>query len=409
MSIRAVLAGGGSAGHVSPLLALADCLARRQDGAVIEVLGTAEGLEARLVPAQGYPLHVVPRVPMPRRPNADLIRLGPRLRAAVHAAGAALDAARANVVVGFGGYVCPPAYLAARKRRIPIVVHEANPLPGLANRMGARLTSWVATTYEGTRLPHATRTGLPLRRAVTDLARLTPQQRAARRQAARASFGLDPHAPVLLVTGGSLGARRFNETFPQVADDLAAGDIQVLHVTGVGKDVAVDPQRIRPGPLVAGRDGAGRDGAGRDGAGRDGAGRDGAGRYAAGRYVVVPYVDQMPNAYAAADLVVCRAGSNTVWELATVGLPAVFVPLPVGNGEQRLNAEPLVAAGGGLLVDDARCTPDWVRQVVLPLMRDQAARARMAAAAGGFAVPDADERLADLTHAAAASFPAGRG
>lgn len=368
MTLRALLAGGGSAGHVSPLLALAECLLRRDPASQIAVLGTAHGLEARLVPERGYPLHLVPKVPMPRRPGSDLLRLGPRLGDAVEAAGAALDETGADVVVGFGGYVCPPAYLAARRRRVPIVIHEQNPLPGLANRLGARLTPYVATTFADTPLPHAVQTGLPLRREIGDLAALAPAARAERRRAARAALGLDADRTTLLVTGGSLGAQRLNDTFGVASGDLRAAGVQVLHVSGAGKSVDVPPAGPGDPP-----------------------------------YLVLPYVDRMADAYAAADLVVCRSGASTVCELATVGLAAAYVPLPIGNGEQRLNAEPVVAGGGGLLVADAACTAGWVRETLLPLLADPAAVAAMGVAAARFVAPDADERLADLVLTAAGS------
>jgi UDP-N-acetylglucosamine--N-acetylmuramyl-(pentapeptide) pyrophosphoryl-undecaprenol N-acetylglucosamine transferase len=370
VSLSVVLAGGGSAGHVSPLLSLADCLLRRDPTTAITVLGTAEGLEARLVPARGYRLVQLPKVPMPRRPGPDLLRLGGRLRDAVSAAGDALDEAEADVVVGFGGYVCPPAYLAARRRGVPVVIHEGNPLPGLANKLGARLTPYVATTFPSTPLPHAVQTGMPLRHEISELARTDADERLARRRQARADLGLDLDRTTLLVTGGSLGAQRLNETFGEAAPDLREAGVQVLHVSGTGKQVHVRPQGAEP----AGADLA--------------------------PYVVVAYVDAMEEAYAVADLVVCRAGANTVCELATLALPAAYVPLPVGNGEQRLNAEPVVAAGGGLLVDDADCTPAWVREVLVPVLQDPAALQARGEAAARFVVPNADERLADLVVAA---------
>jgi UDP-N-acetylglucosamine--N-acetylmuramyl-(pentapeptide) pyrophosphoryl-undecaprenol N-acetylglucosamine transferase len=370
VTLSVVLAGGGSAGHVSPLLALADCLRRREPATRITVLGTAEGLEARLVPARGYDLVQLPKVPMPRRPGPQMLRLGGRLREAVTAAADALEQAQADVLVGFGGYVCPPAYVAARRRGVPIVVHEGNPLPGLANKLGARLTPYVATTFPATPLPHAVQTGLPLRHEITQLARADDRGRAVRRREARAALGLDAERTTLLVTGGSLGAQRLNDTFGEAAADLRAAGVQVLHVSGTGKQVHVRPQGGEPGGD------------------------------ALAPYVVLPYVDAMEQAYAAADLVVCRAGANTVCELASLALPAAYVPLPVGNGEQRLNAEPVVAAGGGLLVDDAGCTPAWVREVLVPLLQDPAALRAMGEAAARFVVPDADERLADLVMAA---------
>lgn len=356
-----LLAGGGSAGHVSPLLALADALRRRHPEIRVTALGTQEGLEARLVPARGYDLRVVPKVPLPRRPSADLLRLPARLKAAVDAAGRAIDETGAGVVVGFGGYVSTPAYLAARRRGVPIVIHEQNTRPGLANRLGARWAAAVATTFATTSLPGAQRIGMPLRHEVATL------DRSAVRAEALDHFGLQPQWPTVLVTGGSLGAQRLNDTFRARVETLSRAGIQVLHVTGLGKEFA-------PEPPVGGAP-----------------------------YVVVPYVDRMELAYAAADLVVARSGANTVCELTAVGLPAVYVPLPVGNGEQRANAAEVVAAGGGVLVDDGAFTPAWVDAELLPLAADSERVSRMAAAARSLGEPAADEKLADLVDRAAES------
>jgi UDP-N-acetylglucosamine--N-acetylmuramyl-(pentapeptide) pyrophosphoryl-undecaprenol N-acetylglucosamine transferase len=355
VSLSVVLAGGGSTGHVAPLLALADCLRRRDRGTRVTALGTAEGLEAQLVPEAGYPLAVVPRVPLPRRPSADLGRLPFRLRSAVAAAARAMEESRAQAVVGFGGYVSTPAYLAARRLGLPIVVHEQNARPGLANRLGARFTPYVGVTFPGTPLRGARVLGMPLRRQITTL------DRAGLRDQALAAFGFDPDRKVLLVFGGSLGAQRLNVTFGLSRDALADAGVQVLHVTGRGK--TVEGLDIASG---------------------------------APAYVAVEYTDRMDLAYAAADMVVCRAGASTVCEVTTVGLPAAYVPLPIGNGEQRLNAEPLVEAGGGMLVDDAQCTPSWVRERLLPLLVDSGELASMAKAAAEFGITDGDERLADL-------------
>lgn len=353
-----VLAGGGSAGHVSPLLALADCLRRRSPQVRVTALGTEQGLEARLVPARGYELRTIPRVPLPRRPSVDLVHLAGRLRAAVAAAGWAIDETDAEVVVGFGGYVSPPAYLAARKRRLPIVVHEQNARPGIANRLGARFTDYVGTTFASTRLHGGRVVGMPLRREISTL------DRNARRDEALAHFGLADGWPTLLVTGGSLGAQRLNAAFAQRSGALSAAGIQVLHLTGLGKEF-----EAKPAPTGA-------------------------------PFVTVPYADRMDLAYAAADVVVARAGANTVCELTAVGLPAVYVPLPIGNGEQRFNAAEVVAAGGGRLVDDAALTPAWIDRALVPLVRDREALAVMAAAAASVGERVGDEKLADLVVAA---------
>lgn len=358
-----LLAGGGTAGHVSPLLALADCLRRRDPSVAVTALGTAAGLESRLVPERGYPILEVPRVPFPRRPSADLLRLPSSLMRAVAAAEAAIDRTAADVVVGFGGYVSSPAYLAARRRGVPVVVHEQNARPGLANRLGARWAHGVGVTFPGTALPNATVTGMPLRREIATL------DRAAHRAEARERFGLTD-APTVLVTGGSLGAQRLNDAFAGAVADLSAAGVQVLHVTGTGK--AFTPSGATSAP-----------------------------------YVVVEYCDRMDLAYAAADLVVARSGANTVCELTAVGLPAIYVPLPIGNGEQRLNATTVVAAGGGLLVDDSVVDTAWVRSTVAPLATDSDRLAAMAAASASVGERDGDELLADLVVAAAS--PSGEG
>ncbi|WP_104432795.1 undecaprenyldiphospho-muramoylpentapeptide beta-N-acetylglucosaminyltransferase [Kineococcus xinjiangensis] len=367
-----LLAGGGTAGHVAPLLSTADCLRRRDLATRVLALGTTEGLESRLVPQRGYELAVVPRVPLPRRPSPDLLRLPGRLRAAVLAAERAIERIDADVVVGFGGYVATPAYLAARRRRVPVVVHEQNSLPGIANRLGARLTPHVAVTFEGTPLRGAVHVGMPLRAEIRELA--AAPDRELRRRAAREELGLDPARPTLLVTGGSLGAQRLNEVLGSAARELLATGAQVLHVSGRGKTVPLpelDPGRYR------------------------------------GQYVVRDYVDAMHLAYAAADLVACRSGAGTVSELTALGLPAVYVPLPIGNGEQRRNAEPVVRAGGGLLVEDAALDADWVRRELLPLLGSPQRLQEAAAVAARFGVHDGDERLADLVERAAAGGGAG--
>ncbi|MEP9365550.1 undecaprenyldiphospho-muramoylpentapeptide beta-N-acetylglucosaminyltransferase [Nocardioides sp. CN2-186] len=355
--MRVLLAGGGTAGHTSPLLATADALRRLEPDVEITCLGTREGLESHVVPAAGYPLEVVPRVPLPRRPGADLLRVPGRLRAARAAALEIVDRVRPDVVVGYGGYVSVPAYLAARSRKLPLVVHEGNTIPGVANKLGARFTEHVATSFPGTRLRHGQYVGLPVRRMISTL------DRAALRAEARAHFGLESDGPVLLVTGGSQGARSLNRGVSGAAADLAAAGVQVLHVQG--KHGGAEPADTGT------------------------------------PYVVVDFVDRMDLAYSAADAVLCRAGSNTVFEVSGLGLPAIYVPLPIGNGEQALNAQPVVDAGGGVMVADADLTPDWVRANVPTLLTDADRLRTMGAAAAGLIPLDADEKLARMVLQAA--------
>jgi UDP-N-acetylglucosamine--N-acetylmuramyl-(pentapeptide) pyrophosphoryl-undecaprenol N-acetylglucosamine transferase len=352
--VSVVIAGGGTGGHIEPALALADAVRRVAPDAVVTALGTERGLETTVVPARGYPLELIPPVPLPRRPTADLLRLPGRVRAAVRQTRAVLDRVHADVVVGFGGYVALPAYLAARGR-VPIVVHEANARAGLANRVGARFASRVAVAVPGTGLPRAEVVGMPLRQSITTL------DRAGLRDKARAHFGLDPSAVTLLVTGGSQGAQSINNAVAGVAGELSAAGVGVLHAYG-RKNAPVVPPPSHGGPP----------------------------------YVAVPYIERMDLALAAADLVVCRCGAMTVAEVSAVGLPAVFVPLPHGNGEQALNAAPMVAAGGALLVPDAELTPHKVLDAVLPLAGDAERLAAMSAAARGVGHADADVRLARM-------------
>jgi UDP-N-acetylglucosamine--N-acetylmuramyl-(pentapeptide) pyrophosphoryl-undecaprenol N-acetylglucosamine transferase len=365
--VRVLLAGGGSAGHTSPLIATADALRRRlapaSGGPGVEILcvGTERGLETRVIPEAGYELALIPPVPLPRKPSVDLLKVPARLRGAVSAARRIITDFSADVVVGFGGYVSMPVYVAARRTKTPLVVHEGNALPGVANRFGARVcTRWVATSFPDTKLPHARYIGLPIRRAISTL------DRGDLRPLAREHFGLAQEMPTLLVTGGSQGARRINQSVSACASDFATAGVQVLHVMGPKGEVE-PPARAAGAPA----------------------------------YVVVDYVDRMDLAYAAADAMIGRAGSNTVTEAAAIGLPTVFVPLPIGNGEQALNARAVVDAGGGVLVDDGDFTPDWVRAHVPDLVSDRQRLDRMGAAAAGLIHRDADEQLADLVIAVA--------
>ena len=357
--VHVVLAGGGTGGHIEPMLAVADALGRRTVGGVvprITCLGTARGLETRLVPARGYDLRLIPPVPLPRKPTPDLLRVPGRVWRAVADTRALLTELGADVVVGFGGYVALPAYLAARRAKVPVVVHEGNPLPGLANRVGARLAARVAVSTAGTPLRGAELVGMPLRRSVTGL------DRAARRAEARTAFGLDADRPTLLVFGGSQGAASLNRAVTGAADALTAAGVQVLHARGPkNTEVSVPTRPAGSAP-----------------------------------YVVVDYLERMDLAYAAADLALCRSGAVTVAEVSAVGLPAVFVPLPIGNGEQRLNALPVVEAGGGMLVADADLSSSWVTEHVVPVLTNPGRLATMAERAAAAGTTDADEKLADM-------------
>jgi UDP-N-acetylglucosamine--N-acetylmuramyl-(pentapeptide) pyrophosphoryl-undecaprenol N-acetylglucosamine transferase len=377
-ALSVVLAGGGTAGHVEPAMAVADALAALDPHVRITALGTARGLETRLVPERGYHLELITPVPLPRKATGDLARLPTRVWRAVRETRAVLDAVDANVVIGFGGYVALPAYLAARgipglRRRIPVLIHEANARAGLANRVGVRGADRVLSAVPDSGLRGAEVVGVPVRAAITAL------DRAALRAEARKHFGFADDARVLLVFGGSQGAVSLNRAVSGAAAELAAAGVSVLHAHGPKNTLEL--RTPEPGDAP---------------------------------YLAVPYLDRMDLAYSAADLVICRSGAMTVAEVSAVGLPAIYVPLPIGNGEQRLNALPVVNAGGGVVVADADLTPGLVAQQVIGLLTDPPRLAAMTAAAARVGHPDAARQVAqaalDIARRArdGASVPGGR-
>ena len=346
-----LLAGGGTAGHVNPLLAVADRLRRREPDSTVLVLGTAEGLEARLVPQRGYELLTVPRLPFPRKPSVAALRFPGRLAGAIDGIRSLLAQHEVDVVVGFGGYAAAPAYVAAWRSKVPVVVHEANAKPGMANVLGSFLSSHVGVVFRSTRLRGGRQVGMPLRDEIESL------DRRAHRDEAVTAFDLDPARPTLLVTGGSTGARRLNETMSRAAVSVLGAGWQILHITGEKSDLTATDL-------------------------------DG--------HHLLRYCDRMDLALSAADFVVSRAGSATVSELTALGLPSVLVPYPVGNGEQRHNATDVVGAGGALLVADADFTPAWVERTLVPLLLDRAVVADMAVRAASVGVRDGTDRTVDL-------------
>ena len=305
-----------------------------------------------MVPEAGYALELIPPVPMPRRPNADLVKVPSRLRGAVRETLAVFDRVRPDVVVGYGGYVSVPAYLAARRRKLPLVVHEQNALPGLANKVGARVATRVAVSFPDTKLPKAEYVGLPMRRMISQLDRAERARRGA-------------------------GVLRPRPGPPHPGRHRRLAGRPPAQPVGV---------RRRPRARRGGRAGAAR----RRPEGRGDPEPSGV------PYVVLDFVDRMDLLLAAADLMICRAGANSVIEAAAVGVPAIFVPLPIGNGEQDHNARPVVDAGGALLVADAALTPEWVAATVPGLVTDTERLRQMSEAASALIPRDADDKLARI-------------
>jgi len=348
-----LLAGGGTAGHVNPLLALADQIMSQPGDHKVFALGTVEGLEARLVPARGYQLLTVARLPMPRKLNAYAFSFPAAFRKAVADVKRFITEHQIDVVVGFGGYASAPAYRAALALGIPYVIHEANALPGYANRVGAKRAAAVAITFPNTKLANGVLTGMPLRKEIVSLLASNLKNEATK------FFNLDSKLTTLLVTGGSLGAKKINDTIEASRSVLDAAGIQVIHIVGDKAGLA---------PLHS------------------------------GSYVRLSYCDRMDLAIAAADFAVARAGAATVAEFTAVGLPAVFVPYPVGNGEQRLNAEQVVTSGGAVIVDDAGFTPEYVRSELIPMVSNSSLRKSMKTKALATGFGDGAKRLLQLVN-----------
>ena len=356
-----VLAGGGTGGHIYPLLAYADCLRRHDPSIRITCLGTEKGLENELIPKAGYQLRNVPAHQLPRKVNLDLLLTAPRMLKAMKATRDIMDEVAADVVVGFGGYVAVPAYLAAWRRKTPMVVFEYNDPPGVANKLALKFTDNLALGFQ--HLPQAspiladgTVTGIPLRPAISGL------DRHAMRAQACAHFGLDPNRPVLFVYGGSQGAASINNAVSGAAQVLTHRGVQVLHIIGARRD---EPVHIPDGLPVA--------------------------------YRTLPYLDRMDLGYAAADMVLARGGSMTVAEVTALGIPTVFVPMPWGNKEQYRNAGPVVAAGGAVFCDDEALNPSWIEANLVPIITDRQRLAAMSQASERFGIRNGDEALRQFT------------
>lgn len=343
-----LLTGGGTAGHVNPLLSLAQQL--RAEGHHVVALGTKEGLESRLVPERGFELLTIARLPFPRRVNLKALGFPFRFLRATLQVLRMLRQHKIDAVVGFGGYASAPAYLAAYLAKKPLIIHEANAKAGVANKIGAKLTKNVAIAFENSDLSGAI-TGMPIRPEIVEsVAGYDKGQ-------ARVELGLDPALPTLLVTGGSLGAKSINSVVVQSLPKLQAAGIQVLHILGNNSDL---PELQKTG------------------------------------YKSMSYCDRMDAAIAASDFAISRAGSSTVSEFSAVGLPAVYIPYPVGNGEQQFNAVSVCDAGGGIMCLDKDFNPDFVASEVIPLISHSATLRAMSQAAKSKGIPDSTLRLRDL-------------
>ncbi len=350
--MRAILAGGGTGGHVIPALAIANEL-RKNYGAEVLFIGTARGIENRLVPAAGYALRLV------RVGALKNVSLGTRAKTAFDLPRAVWDAGRMlnqfapDVVIGVGGYASGPAMLAAVVKHIPTLAFEPNVVPGFANRMVARFVSAAAVHFEETAkyFRHAEVTGVPVRQAFFEI---TPKRGG---------------TPTLLVFGGSQGAHAINEAMIRCLPALKrqAPGIHIIHQTG---------ERDYNDALAANRSFT--------------ANVDESAE-------VFKFIEDMPGAFARADLVVCRSGASTVAEITAAGKPAIFVPFPrAADDHQRVNAEALAQAGAAVVVEESRLEGVWLAETIAALLGDAARLARMSDAARALAHPNAARDIAAM-------------
>lgn len=361
----AMIAGGGTAGHVIPGLAIARALVdRNHPMSTVHYVGSTRGIERELVPKAGFPLVLLPGRGIQRRLTVGNVAAVAGLIRAFGRSILRVGRKRPKVVVALGGYASVPVAMAAVLWRVPIVVAEQNAAPGAANRLVARFAKAAAVSFPGTPLPRAVVTGNPVRDEVLAVDRERDGD------AARRALGIHPGRRLVLVFGGSLGALRLNRAvvacLPRWRDRT---DLAVRHVIGDRDWDLIEPEvpELPDGGL---------------------------------QYQPVRYEHDMPRAMAAADLAVSRAGSSTCFELAAIGLPAIVVPSPnVTDDHQTANARHLEQAGAAVVVADADLDGDRLATEVESLVDDTDRRQRLAAALRRFARPDAAQRVADLVEA----------
>lgn len=367
MTRTVLVAGGGTAGHVFPAIAVAQELRRLEPDLEPVFIGVADRLESTLVPAAGFTLHEIQTVSIPRRLSPKLASVPAALRRAMRHCEQIAREVGAIGAVTFGGYVSFPVDWAVARLHLPLVIHEQNAVPGLANRIAARWADRIAVTVPGSadRFRHPERvavTGNPVRNEVLAV------DREAERPAARERLGLRPDVPTLLVFGGSQGARSLNNAVIAAHPHWPDLPLQILHAAGTAlyRDAAAGWERARasrPGMTVR----------------------------------LVEFLERMADAYAAADVVVCRAGATSIAELTALGLPAVLVPYPHATADhQTLNAQALAQAGGAVVIEDDRIDGAALVEAVTPLLTDPARYAEMASSSRAFGRRDAATNVARL-------------
>ena len=374
--MKVVIAGGGTAGHVNPALALARALSSDE----VIFAGTTRGAEATLVPQSGYELEIIEVRGFDRSRPTSIVSTGAQALRATKQASALLRRTDADVVVGMGGYVSLPACLAARRLRLPVVIHEQNIVFGLANRLCRPFARSIGVSFEET-LQSAGRKGVLVGNPVAP--NIVNIDHDDDRKRAYELFDLDPERKTLLVFGGSQGAQRINEAALGLTSEWAdRGDVQILHIAGrLQTETFVEQARQRLG------------------AGSAGPQTGGEGKLI---YRVEGYVDAMVLAYAVADLALCRGGATTVAELGVVGLPSIVVPYPYHRDrQQERHGRMLERAGAAVVLPDEDTTAPRVAEVAGELLEDDGRLKDMREKALSVGRPGAAAALAQLVRGAA--------
>ena len=324
-----VLAGGGTAGHIEPALAVARVWKGQNPHDEITFLGTAKGLENTLIPAAGFSVSNIPKVRISRTPSLTWARIPFELVASVKACRTILKGS--DLLIGFGGYVSAPAYIAARFLGLPTIIHEANAKPGWANRLGALFTPYLAVAHgvNAGAFRGALITGLPLRSDVADGLKGAGGDWKSARAQAKTRLGFDASQQLVFVMGGSQGSVAINKVIEQSVPALGKKGIAMMHSVGRANTLPTATDLYRP----------------------------------------VAYVEQMADAYLAADLIIARSGAVTCAEFRALGRYALFVPLPIGNGEQFHNAQGLVADGRAEVIDQKQFTLSYVETHIDALLK----------------------------------------
>lgn len=359
MAPTVTIAAGGTGGHIYPGLTLADAIKAQAPDARVEFVGTSRGMEGELVPGAGWPLHLYAMAQFNNQGWRKVIVPGVLAKGSLQAR-SLLKRNGSDVAISMGGYSGVPLVVGARLAGVPAIIHEPGAVPGQANRLAARFTPNVATSFPQTRFAgrDVRYVGYPLREAFTDF------DRDGRRAEARAAYGLDDRTSLVLVTGGSQGSLSLNRLALGLAARWAGRhDVRILLKAGARTHEEI-AAALASNP---------------------------------GRHLVelVRYIDRMDHAYAAADVAIARSGAGTVSELAAVGLPSILVPLPGHeHDEQAHNAQPLVDAGGAVLVRDRDANAEVVGPILEERLADPAALEAMAKGAKVAGRPTAAADLA---------------